>query len=148
MFATDAKTKKAIRELRGLAIKYPSESFLASVSNDLDALCTESSPEVYQQATLHMIEVLPSGNYGSGKNLGSDVAKFKENIKKLKEVLKDYEYKGSARDDDRVVTARIVQFLTALSTIDHAFKKEVDHLKRERNGIDFDDMLWQSTPCS
>lgn len=141
MFATGEHARSAIRSLNELAAAHPSEPFLAVAKDDLETILARASPEEVENAVTHLLEKVPRGNYGSTKYLGNDVGTFKEGLKALKEAIKKSKLKLLMDGDDPAVTAKIIEFLGVLGTINGAYLKEVDRLKRERNGIDYDDML-------
>lgn len=141
-FSTDRKVLKVLNRLRELATLHPDDKFLSDAKPDLEMLCGEPSPEEAYRSVLRLMGCVPSGNYGSSKVFGEDLKNFKENLNGLKDLLKKKHKIAEFMDgDDPLVREKIAEFLMALKTLDHAFQREVNRLKRERNGIDFGDMI-------
>lgn len=140
LLATDRKVRVCVEGFRDLLQRHPKEPFLTTVSDDVRVLCSPDPPrEEVVRSIIHLFDALPQRSPSNG--LEGDKDFFKKLLKDLKDKRKGYKIKeiidGNSPELDRMV----IEFLTALRTVNRALMAEVARLKRERNGIDYDDML-------
>lgn len=140
LLSTEPKVKVYLQDLRKLALKHPDEDYLSSVASDLEMLCNHPQPAEGGRAMKHTFDALPM-RYSGSAVLQDDKVEFKGLMKNLKEERDKYRKKGVFAGNDPELNGKVIEFFTALRTVNSAFISEISRLKRERNGIDYDDML-------
>jgi len=140
LLATDRKVRVCVEGFRDVLQRHPQEPFLASVSDDVRVLCSpEPSREEVVKSAIHLFDSLPQRSPSTG--LEGDKDYFKKLLNDLKEQRKEYKIKEIIDGNRPELDVMVIEFLTALRTVNQALMAEITRLKRERNGIDYDDML-------
>ncbi len=140
LLATDRKVKACVEGLGDLLLRYPQEPFLSSVSNDVEILRSpDPSKEEAVRSIIHLFDSLPHRTPSTGLEGSKDF--FKKLLMDLKDQRKKYKINEIIDDKNPELDRMIIEFLTALRTLDKALIKAVTRVKRERNDIDYDDML-------
>ncbi len=143
----DGELMGAMAELRDLAGRYAGDadrgmSYLREASPFLEGLRKEVGEERFLHALIDLYAVKGARNYGSQKNFGADLERFQTAYGTMKGRLQDvHDLEDELEVEDGAYVEHASRFLYRLKLAFSAFLGIVRRMKRERNAIDFDDML-------
>jgi len=134
----------AITELKNLANRYGSGNaagckYLASIAPHLEAISTVADNETVCQSVCALKILKKSGNVGDQKTFGADLVKLREANGALVDALE--RVGDEVANDQTDLTDRAASLIMDLKLVFTAFCEIVSEMKRERNAIDFEDMM-------
>ncbi len=143
----DKALLKALDDLNDLARRYSGDGdkgmvYLREASPYLEALDGELGDEDRLEATISLYQVKGQRNYGSQKNFGTDLERYRLAYGTLRERLGevyDLEHELEPEGDAFITEASL--FLFNLKLVFTSFNEAVARAKREKNALDFDDIL-------
>ena len=143
----DPALMKALNDLNDLTRRYSGDgdkgmAYLKEAAPYLEVLVGELGDEERLEAMMSLYQVKGQRNYGSQKNFGMDLERFRLAYSTLRERLEevyDLEHELEPEDDAFVEDASL--FLFNLKVVFTSFNEAVARAKRQHNALDFDDIL-------
>ena len=143
----DQALMRALNDLNELTQRYSGDgdkgmTYLREAAPFLRELCGDPRDEERLEATISLYQVKGQRNYGSQKNFGTDLEKFRLAYGILRERLEEvYDLDHELEPEDDAFIADASLFLFNLKVTFASFDQAVARAKRERNALDFDDIL-------